>query len=160
MRNSIALLLTAVLSVASYKIMASESLVKYPDNFRDWKHIKSMVITEGHPLENPFKGIHHVYGNAAAVKGLKSGNYSNGSVLVFDLWNYKNSDSTYQESDRKLVGVMEYDSKKFAKTGGWGFEGFAGSSTSKRLTSDGGVSCYNCHTSQKNKSYVFSELRN
>jgi hypothetical protein len=134
--------------------------VDYPEGYRQWTHLKSMVIQKGHPLANPFQGIHHVYANPKAEKGLKSGKYANGSVFAFDLLQAKDAGSALVEGPRKLVGVMKKDSKRFKSTGGWGFEGFAGDSKSKRLVSDGGVGCYQCHTSQKGKDFVFSTYRN
>jgi hypothetical protein len=119
-----------------------------------------MLIEPGHPLENPFQGIHHIYANKKAMQGYKSGNFPNGSVIVFDLLKYAEKDNTIQEDQRKLVGVMQKHEKKYNQTGGWGFEGFAGSSKMQRLTKDGGVSCFECHESQKNGDYVFSKVRN
>jgi Cytochrome P460 len=133
--------------------------VPFPQGYRNWLHAKSMLIQPGHALENPFQGIHHVYANGKAAKGLKTGNYADGAVLVFDLLNYEEKDKTIQEGKRKLVGVMHKDSAKYASTGGWGFEGFAGDSKAERLVKDGGKSCFECHTAQKAKDYVFSELR-
>ena len=133
--------------------------VAFPEGYRNWLHAKSMLIQPGHPLENPFQGIHHVYANDKAAKGLKTGTYADGSVLVFDLFNYVEKDKTIQEGDRKLVGVMQKNSAKYAATGGWGFEGFAGNSKTERLVKDGGKSCFGCHASEKSKDYVFSELR-
>lgn len=133
--------------------------VDYPEGYRQWTHIKSMLIEPGHPLESPFQGLHHVYGNSKAVKGLNGGNYSDGSVLVFDLLSYNQKDKTIQEGTRKLVGVMVKNEKAFKSTGGWGFEGFAGDSKSKRLVGDGGQGCYTCHTSQEKSDFVFSKMR-
>jgi len=133
--------------------------VAYPEGYRDWTHLKSMVIQKGHPLENPFQGIHHIYANPKAEKGLKSGKFANGSVLVFDLLQAKDAGSALVEGPRKLVGVMVKDKKRYGSTGGWGFEGFGGDSSTKRLVNDGGVGCYQCHTSQKGKDFVFSTYR-
>ncbi|MGV6826366.1 MAG: cytochrome P460 family protein [bacterium] len=133
--------------------------VPYPEGYRDWAHVKSMVIEPGHPLENPFQGIHHVYANRQALNGLKSGNYEDGAVLVFDLLQYHAADSTLQEGERKLVGVMMRDIKKYRETGGWGFEGFAANSQTQRLTDDGGASCYGCHAPAAEDQYVFSKYR-
>ena len=118
-----------------------------------------MLIEPGHPLENPFQGIHHVYANLKASQGLKQGRYQDGAVLVFDLLNYVEADKTIQEDTRKLTGVMHKDAKKYAETGGWGFEAFAGNSKTERLVKDGGLSCYGCHAPQKASDYVFSKLR-
>lgn len=38
----------------------SKKPVPYPDSYRDWTHVKSMVIQAGHPLYDAFGGIHHV----------------------------------------------------------------------------------------------------
>ncbi len=133
--------------------------VQYPAGYRNWLHVKSMLIQPGHALENPFQGIHYVYANGKAAAGLKKGNYEDGAVLVFDLLNYEEKDKTIQEGKRKLLGVMYKDASKYAATGGWGFEGFAGDSKTERLVKDDGKSCFDCHASEKGKDYVFSQFR-
>lgn len=138
---------------------ADNDSVSFPQGYRNWLHVKSMLIQPGHALENPFQGIHHIYANGKAATGLKTGAYADGSVLVFDLLNYTEKDKTIQEGERKLVGVMHKDSSKYSSTGGWGFEGFAGNSKTERLVKDGGKSCFGCHASEKSKDYVFSSLR-
>jgi hypothetical protein len=140
-------------------VSAAEIKVPYPDNYRSWFHVKSMLIEPGHPLENPFRGIHHIYANKKAMKGYKTGDFPNGSVIVFDLLKYAEKNNTIQEGERKLVGVMRKNGKKYSDTGGWGFEGFAGDSKSERLTKDGGTSCFECHQSEKRTDYVFSKVR-
>jgi len=160
MKLTLATITATLTLIFSLTIHANEDKVPYPSDYRNWFHVKSMIIEPGHPLENPFQGIHHIYGNKEALQGLKKGKYPDGSVLVFDLLNYVNKDNTIREGDRKLVGVMHKDAKKYAKTGGWGFEGFAGNSKTERLTKDGGASCFACHAPQKNNDYVFSRVRN
>jgi hypothetical protein len=61
------------------------------------------------------------------------------------------------EGKRKVVGVMQRDAKRFASTGGWGFEGFKGD-TRERAVSDMRA-CFECHAPQKERGFVFSELR-
>lgn len=159
MKTIVATTITLVLAGLASISHAEKESVPFPEGYRNWLHVKSMLIQPGHALENPFQGIHHVYANGKAARGLKSGNYADGSVLVFDLLKYGEKDKTIQEGERKLAGVMHKDSAQYAATGGWGFEGFAGSSKTDRLVKDGGKSCFDCHTSQKDKDYVFSELR-
>lgn len=149
--SKLAILGASLALILSSPGMANENItdknkVPYPDGYRNWTHIKSMLIEPGHLLENPFQGIHHVYGNEKAINGLKNGKYADGSVLAFDLLGYVEKDKTIQESERKLLGVMHKDAKKFSKTGGWGFEGFAANSKTERLTKDGGFSSFGCHT--------------
>lgn len=159
MKKFVTTLLTLSITGLAGISHAEKETVPFPDGYRQWLHAKSMLIQPGHALENPFQGIHHIYANTAAAKGLKTGNYADGSVLVFDLLNYVEKDKTIQEGDRKLVGVMHKDSAKYAATGGWGYEGFAANSKTERLVTDGGKSCFDCHSAQKDKDYVFSELR-
>lgn len=161
MKKSISLGMAGLLFTTSLTNLAAENGkgVPYPDGYRNWLHVKSMLIQPGHALENPFQGLHHVYANKQAEKGLKEGKYADGSVLVFDLLQYQEQDKTIQEGERKLVGVMVKDAKKYAATGGWGFEGFAGNSKTERLTNDGGKSCFGCHEPQKDSDYVYSKYR-
>lgn len=116
------------------------SPVPYPDRYRSWQHVKTMLIQPGHALENPFAGIHHVYANELAMQGYRSGNYPDGAVFVFDLLEYEEADNVIVEGKRNLVGVMLRDATAYRDTGGWGFEGFAGDSKSERLVKKGGGS--------------------
>lgn len=133
--------------------------VAYPDGYRSWTHVKSMVIHPDHSLADPFEGIHHVYANESALAGLKGNNYQNGATFVFDLLNQEPGGGATQEGERKFIGVMEYDTERFAGTGGWGFEVFVGDSKVERAVEDGGESCFACHQAVKEDSYVFSKYR-
>lgn len=133
--------------------------VKYPDGYRNWTHVKSMVIQEGHALYEAFGGIHHIYANDKALKALKKGtpSFPKDAVLVFDLLEAKSEDKAVVEGSRKVVGVMQKDAKRFAATGGWGFEGFKGD-TRERVVTDP-KTCFSCHEPQKEKGYTFSAYR-
>lgn len=159
MNIKISIIVAGLLFAIASASLAESIGIPFPEAYRNWLHVKSMLIQPGHALENPFQGIHHIYANGKAESGLKSGNYKDGSVLVFDLLKYEEKDKTIQEGERKLVGLMHKDSAKYASTGGWGFEGFAGNSKTERLVKDGGKSCFDCHTSEKGKDYVFSAVR-
>lgn len=133
--------------------------VKYPEGYRSWVHVKSMVIEEGHPLYEAFGGIHHVYANELAHRALVEGKgrYPDGAVFVFDLLEAHDEDDAIVEGPRKVLAVMQKSSKAFASTGGWGFEGFKGD-TRERVVTDM-KSCFQCHEPQKERGYVFSEMR-
>jgi hypothetical protein len=133
--------------------------VKYPEGYRRWAHVKSMVIEQGHPLYESFGGIHHVYANEKALQALAAGKgrYPDGAVFVFDLLEATSDGNAVVEGKRKVVGVMQRDAKGFASTGGWGFEGFKGD-TRERAVSDMRA-CFECHAPQKERGFVFSELR-
>lgn len=149
-----------VLGALVMPVWAEETQVPYPAGYRDWQHVKSMVIEEGHSLFASFGGIHHLYANPQAIEGYKAGKFSDGSVIVFDLLEASRQDSAVTEGARKVLGVMHKDAKKYAATGGWGFEGFGGGDQSNRVVGANAASaCFACHAPQKDHDYVFSGLR-
>ncbi|MBK6973674.1 MAG: cytochrome P460 family protein [Sterolibacteriaceae bacterium] len=134
--------------------------VPYPAGYRDWHHVKSMVINQGHALYDAFGGIRHLYASKKAVEGYGKGKFPDGAVIVFDLLEANSADNAVTEGGRKVVGVMHKDQRKYASTGGWGFEAFKGDSRSDRAVGkDAATACYGCHAPQKDKDYVFSTLR-
>ena len=153
--------LALVLGLAALPALAADTApVPYPEGYRDWTHVKSMVINPGHPLYDAFGGIHHLYANKKALQGYRTGKFPDGAVIVFDLLEAKAADNAVQEGARKVLGVMHRDAKKWKETGGWGFEGFKGDSKSERAVGKNAASaCYACHTQQKEKDFVFSAYR-
>jgi hypothetical protein len=151
----------ATLSVAMTTVaVAAEPQVPYPDGYRDWHHVKSMVIEEGHPLHSAFGGIHHVYANDKALEGYGKGRFPDGAVIIFDLLEATRADNAITEGPRKVVGVMHKDARQFAATGGWGFEGFGGGDPTNRVVGkDAASACFACHEPQKDQNYTFSQLR-
>jgi hypothetical protein len=133
---------------------------KYPEGYRSWTHVKSMVIDDkAHPLFEAFGGIHHVYANAPAARALREGKaYPDGSVLVFDLLEVKADGGARVEGPRKFVAVMVKDGKAYRQTGGWGFEAFKADSRD-RVVTDPASQCFACHQAQQPRDYVFSEYR-
>ncbi len=137
--------------------------VPFPEGYRGWNHVKSMVIQPGHALADPFAGLHHVYVNDVGL-GVLQGTpalvaegaapvYPDGTVFVFDLHEAPEADNAVVEGPRKFVGVMRKDAKGFASTGGWGFEVFKGDTTD-RAVSDGGAGCWGCHVGQPGGVYA------
>lgn len=146
--------------VAAAPVLAADPSVPYPENYRSWHHVKSMVIEEGHPLHAAFGGIHHLYANQKALEGYRNGRFPDGAVIVFDLLEASRADGAVTEGARKVAGVMHKDAKRYAATGGWGFEGFAGGDPAKRVVADKAEgACFACHAPQKDRDYVFSSLR-
>jgi hypothetical protein len=135
--------------------------VPYPEGYRTWAHVKSMVIQEGHPLFGAFGGIHHIYANDKALQAYrKGGSFPDGSVIVFDLLEAKSGAGAIEEGGRKVVGVMVKDARRWPTTGGWGFEGFKGDSkTDRAVGRDAATACFNCHAPQKAQDYTFSRWR-
>ena len=154
------LLLAIALSSAAAALATDPARVPYPEGYRQWTHVKSMTINQGHALYDAFGGIHHLYANKKAMQGYKAGKFADGSVIVFDLLEAKAADNAVQEGARKVVGVMHKDAKRYGDTGGWGFEGFKGDSTTERAVGSNAVSaCFQCHTAQRSQDFVFSSFR-
>jgi hypothetical protein len=151
---------TAATVLAVTALAAAPAEVPYPANYRTWAHVKSMVIEPGHALHATFGGIHHLYGNEAAMKGYRSGKFPDGAVIVFDLLEAQSKDNAVTEGARKVVGVMHRDARKYAATGGWGFEGFAGDSkTTRAAGANAATACFACHQARAGHDYVFSSYR-
>lgn len=165
MKYFAAFLIVLVVSVAVLVLTDNSSAqsggLKYPEGYRSWTHVKSMLIhSKDHPLYDPFGGLHHVYVNDKGVKALKSGGtYPDGSILVFDLYDAKEDNGAYVATERKFIGLMVKDSKKYKETGGWGWDVFKGNSKTGGNVANAKQDCFNCHASQKESDYVFSKYQ-
>lgn len=130
----------------------------FPVNFRNWKHVKSMILQKGHPLFENFGGIHHIYANEKAMEGYSRGHFPDGSMIVFDLWEAVEKDNAITEGNRKVIGLMYKNSNVFAETGGWIFGAYK-NMQGEKVELDWKAQCFSCHASQKEKDYVFSAYR-
>ncbi len=162
-RISLIVLAVAVVALVVIGVRLSSSPhpeVAYPEGYRSWTHVKTLILRPGHPLYDGFGGIHHVYANDVALPVLKagSGKFPDGSVLVFDLFEAPEADNAISEGERKVTAVMVKDAKRYSQTGGWGFEAFKGSSR-ERIVKDPVKDCYTCHSGQAHRDYVFSQWR-
>ena len=61
-RAPLGLLLAGGLALTALPCAAADP-VPYPKGYRQWTHVKSMVIQPGHALYEAFGGIHHLYAN-------------------------------------------------------------------------------------------------
>lgn len=154
---TLAAAVAATLAGCATQALKPGDAVPYPEGYRRWFHVKSMVIEPGHPLYESFGGIHHVYANAAAERGLATGVYADGAVFAFDLLATDEGGNAIQEGKRKVLGVMHKSAAAFASTGGWGFAGFT--DDGKDVVTDMRGQCFQCHEGQRQKDYVFSRLR-
>lgn len=150
----------AAIAAATAAVAADAPTVPYPNGYRQWTHVKSMQILPGHPLYDAFGGVHHLYANAKAMAGYRSGRFPDGAVIVFDLLQADSAQNAVTEGPRKVVGVMHRDAKRYAATGGWGFEAWKGGDAKQPVVrGDAATACFNCHTAQKDRQYVFSAYR-
>jgi hypothetical protein len=137
-----------------------QEVIEYPGGYRSWAHVKSALIGPQSASFQRYGGLHHIYANEKAMEGYRTGQFQNGSVIVFDLLEVQEKAGVTAEGARRFIDVMVKDDKRFAATGGWGFEEFKGDSQSERvLTSEAKTACYNCHAQKKDHGFVFSLFR-
>jgi hypothetical protein len=130
---------------------------KEPKGWRDWTHITTGVIySDKHPLFKDFGGVHHIYANKVAAQAYKRGakKFPDGSIIVFVLYEAKDENGMFVAGNRKVVAIMVKDSKRYAKTGGWGWQ--AWDATGKALVTDPTNQCVGCHLKVKDNDLVFS----
>lgn len=140
-------------------LAATDGAVAYPLGYRDWAHVKSASVDPKSPAAGRYGGLHHIYANEKAMEGYRTGQFPDGSVIVFDLLETRETSGTTTEGPRKFIDVMAKDSQRYAETGGWGFEEFTGDSpTDRALTAQAKTDCYKCHARQKDHGFVFSTL--
>jgi hypothetical protein len=167
-RNKLAILL-AVLAVFAAVAGAAEdkySLISpggiaFADfrGYEDWADVSSARTDEI---------IKVIVGNPAMIKAYKAGVpldgqvFPEGSKIVKLQWSQKKSTEATFAVDVpdvfKQVFVMEKDSKRFPKTGGWGYAVFNYDAATDKFTPDASspADCGNsCHVAVKAKDYIF-----
>lgn len=154
-------LLFALSLTTATAALAGGAGVDYPNGYRNWTHVKSLILEPGHALYETFGGLHHIYANDRAMKGYRSGKFPDGAVIVFDLLGVDKGGNTIAEGPRKIVGVMQRDARRFKDTGGWGFEGFVkGDPKQRAVGGQAKGACFACHAEQAaGTGYVFSAWR-
>ncbi|MEZ5457839.1 MAG: cytochrome P460 family protein [Steroidobacteraceae bacterium] len=161
MRHLLLMILATALATLPTQAAAADPGVTMPKDWRNWQHVKSMVIEPGHPLAGLVEGTHHIYANPKAMAGYRKRPFPDGAVIVFDLLTTQHGDLAITEGPRKAVIVMQKDSKRFSATNGWGYEVFAqGDRTKPQVGAKAAQMCHACHISQRNRDYVFSDFRN
>jgi hypothetical protein len=139
---------------------AEAPTVPYPDGYRDWHHVKTTVIQPGHPMYSAIGGINHTYANREAMQGYPGGNFPDGSTLVFDTIQANDADHAISEGKRKVIGVMTKNAKRYAATGGWGFENFdAGDPKRPVFGAKAAAACFGCHNLPATRDHVYSRFR-
>ena len=90
------------------------SPVPYPDGFRSWTHVKSLIVGPDHETFAKRGGIHHYYANGKAVAGYRSGVFPDGSIVVDEAVWTKDGDGRTKglvfEGERRFLDVMVKDS--------------------------------------------------
>ena len=155
--NTIGVVSAAVLVAISTFAAQSADDIKLPTGYRNWFHVNTMIVDKASPLFEAIGGMHNVYINSAGLAALKKGGpYPDKTVFATDLHEFTVVDGSYVEGARKGVATMVKDSKKFAATGGWGFQVWAGGDPKKPIVTDPTKMCFECHQPKKDQDYVYS----
>jgi hypothetical protein len=133
--------------------------VDYPDNFRHWVHVGTGVILPGaNPLLASEEGMHHIFANPKAVDGYSSGDFADGSIIVYEVRETQQKNGVIFEGERRRVDAMIKDSSLYSSTGGWRFERFWGNDQTQDALHGSGAKCFDCHAKAKAHGFVFSQL--
>lgn len=130
--------------------------VSLPADYATWRHVKTQIIQEGPGFER-FGGMHHIYANERAVRGLRSGRFEDGAILVAEFRDLERKGNIINGGAIRLVDVMRFDARQFATTDGWGYAEFTGPTLQAR-SFDSNSECHACHRKRADKGHVFSEL--
>jgi hypothetical protein len=155
--RGIAAALAAAAMVGAAATAVADAQLAPPKGYRQWFHVNTAIVTKDSAMFDAIGGMHNVYVNAIGLKALKSGGaYADGSVFASDVHEFSLADGVYSEGNRKAVAVMVKNAKKYAATGGWGFQAWLGGDPAKPFVTDAAKMCFGCHAPQKDHQYVFS----
>jgi len=158
------LLLTAGLLAQLPARGTDRAEVPYPNGYRHWTFLHSSMVSstfgpfKNKPCVNPCTaGIFYFYANERAMRGLRTGSYPEGAVLAEEMLEFIGTGG--KEGERRIVGVMVKDSRRYAATGGWGYGNYDSGSRTNTLDAKAQDECYQCHLKRRDHGYVFSEYR-
>jgi hypothetical protein len=149
----------AGLSLAVVSTAQIGDALRLPADFEHWYLVNSMIVTKDSPQADAIGGLHHIFVNDVGLPRLKGGGtepYPDGTVFADDVREFSLVDGSYVQGRRKAIPVMVKDSKKYASTGGWGFQAWADGNPEKPLVTDSVKACFACHAPQKANDYTFS----
>jgi hypothetical protein len=159
MKASTRLGLLSVAVLVAVPLFAAQSAddIKPPVGYRNWFHVNTMVVDKTSPVFESLGGMHNVSVNSIGEPALKKGGpYPDRSVFVSDVHDFTVSDGSWVEGPRKVLAIMVKDKKKYASTGGWGWQAWAEGDPKKPLVTDAAKQCFECHQPKKDQDYVYS----
>jgi hypothetical protein len=152
--------LVAVLVASGTLFAGTKDGLQIPTDFQSgWYLANSMLVTK-EPNKTGLKtGVHLIYVNPVGLDRLKRGGstpFPDGTTFVDDVRLFSEDDGAYQQGGHKFITVMVKDSKKYASTGGWGFQAWLGGDSTRPIVHDSPKQCFTCHLPNKANDFVFS----
>jgi hypothetical protein len=158
MRHVLFVSAIALASLAASVFPSPGDRIPFPDDYRQWTHVKSTLVGPQSASFASNGGYHHFYANAKAMEGYRTGTFADGSILVDDGLEAVDKAGVMVEGARRRLAVMVKDSRAFAGSSGWGFEWFPGDSRVGALSEDGRADCLACHK-RATRDLVYSQFR-
>jgi hypothetical protein len=124
----------------------------FPEGYRAWTAAKFRFESKGF--------LRYHYANPQALQSW--GKFRDGSIIVDEKVHAKlGDDGTWREESIAHVAVMRKDAAGHADTGGWYFNFFTASDTTRGITSEQAKArCFDaCHKAQETRDFVFSDPR-
>lgn len=149
----------AALVTAGTILASAEDGLKIPTDFQQGYLANSMLVTKEPNKTGLLTGVHLIYVNSVGLDRLKRGGstpYPDGTVFVDDVREFSIDDGVYHQGGRKFLTVMVKDARKYASTGGWGFQAWPGGDPTKPIVNDSVKQCFACHAPERANDYVFS----
>ena len=148
-------------------LTAADAGTPYPEGYRHWTFLHSSMVPPNFssfgkkPCEKPcMAGLFHFYANEKGMEGLRTGTYPDGAIFAEEMLEWLAlPNGGAKEGDRRVVGVMVKDSRRYAATGGWGYGNFDDESRADKLDAKAREACHQCHVGRKDQGYVFTEYR-
>jgi hypothetical protein len=153
------LLIVSASGVGWHLSAAADSAVAYPEGYRTWTHVKSTAIGPTHKSFATNGGFQHIYANGEAMTGYRTRAFPEGSIIVFDWLEMQQGEAGFTEGPRRQIDVMVKDAKRFAATGGWGFQRFVKDSKTELAANPTSEQCFACHEKLKKDGLVLSSYR-
>jgi hypothetical protein len=151
--------LLATLLTGRAPFAGTEGGVEIPTDFQHEYLANSMLVTKEPNNTGLITGVHLVYLNRIGFGRLKRGGamaFPDGTIFADDVREFSLNDGVYHQGGRKFLTVMVKDSKKYASTGGWGFQAWLGGDPTKPVVNDPAKQCFACHMASKANDYVNS----
>jgi hypothetical protein len=160
MKLATGLRLLALPGAAAWQLSVPADVpVAYPQGYRSWVHVKSALVSPAHRNFASIGGFQHIYANPEGMVGYRTRAFPEGSIVVFDWLEMRDTEGAFVEGARRQVDVMVKDSKRFATTGGWGFQRFVKDSKTERAATPPSSQCFACHEKLKKDGLILSSYR-
>src|SRR5262245_53437229 len=139
--------------------------IKIPAGYRDWR-----LISVNHLAGSTVKQVRAQLGNDIAIKAFREGTlpFPDGTIIAALHWNNVSSDENNKVLATGFPGAglqsfiagppmniqfMIKDSKKYARSGGWGYADFTNGRPGDEALHK---TCFPCHEPAKDRDYVFT----